>query len=63
MPKSLADLVPSVPTARPERAYRAVVGDGQKFVVEVQRLTEEHDEPHDQRRVARARARSATRRR
>jgi hypothetical protein len=44
MPKSLADLRAERSTARPERAYRAVVGDGQKFVVEVQRLTEEHDE-------------------
>ena len=35
MPKSIAELRAERSTSRPERAYRAVVGEGQKYVVEV----------------------------
>lgn len=48
MPKSLAELRAERSTSRPERVYKAVVGEGQKYVVEIQRLTEEHDEVLEQ---------------
>ena len=44
MSKSLADLRAERSTSRPRRTYRAVVGEGQKYVAEVQRLVEEHDD-------------------
>lgn len=43
MVKSLSDLRAEKFTARPERPYTAVVGEGQKYVIEIQRLTTEHD--------------------
>lgn len=43
MVKSLSDLRAEKFTARPERPYTAVVGEGQKYVIEIQRLTAEHD--------------------
>lgn len=43
MTKSLADLRAERFTARPERPYTAVVGEGQKCVAEIQRLSIEHD--------------------
>jgi hypothetical protein len=43
MGKSLAQLRSEKSTVRPERPYRAVVGEGQKYVAEAKRLTEEHD--------------------
>lgn len=43
MAKSLAELRAEKFSARPERPYTAVVGEGQKYVIEIQRLTAEHD--------------------
>ena len=48
MTKSLTDLrlerAARTSPLRPERSYRAVVGEGQTHVAEMQRLTEEHDD-------------------
>lgn len=44
MVKNLADLRAERSTARPTIIYRAVVGEGQKHVAEVERLTDEHNE-------------------
>lgn len=44
MTKSLADLRAERSTSRPARTYRATVGDGQKYVAEVQALTMENDD-------------------
>lgn len=41
MSKSIADLRAEKSTLRPRRIYRAVVGDGQKYVAETQQLTGE----------------------
>jgi hypothetical protein len=40
----VAELRAERSTSRPERPYRAIVGEGQKYVAEMQRLTEEHDD-------------------
>jgi hypothetical protein len=44
MVKDLSALRAERSTARPERPYKVIVGDGQKYVTEIARLTAEHDE-------------------
>lgn len=41
--KSIADLRSEKYADRPERPYTAIVGEGQKYLVELQRLTAAHD--------------------
>lgn len=42
--KTMAQLRAEQSTARPERPYRAVVGEGKKYAAETLRLTVEHDD-------------------
>lgn len=44
MVKSMAELRAERSTTRPSRTYRATVGEGQKYVAEVQALTAENDD-------------------
>lgn len=44
MAKPLSALRAERSTVRPERPYKLIVGDGQKYVAEIARLTAEHDD-------------------